>query len=202
MRRPFIFFHTVQQNGFSVPSAVTLFFHEFKTTWLSPCVLQMFVPVQPVYLWTRPSWNEKPCALSHLLHAPSRRGHCIKHKQSLKLWILPATSTMSPGTMSLALILWTLFLSWRYTFPISGSYSLSASMAFSAFRSWTIEIGKKTLKITYFHTHTHTQHLTGTRKRKMKTKRLFRYAVSVWAPLFKMDWWESNLYISKATNKK
>ena len=48
----------------------------------------------------------------------------------------PATSTMSPGTMSLALILWTVLRSCRYTFPISGSYSFSASMAFSALRSW------------------------------------------------------------------
>lgn len=48
----------------------------------------------------------------------------------------PATSTMSPGTMSRARTLWTLFLSCRYTFPISGSYSFSASMAFSALRSW------------------------------------------------------------------
>lgn len=48
--------------------------------------------------------------------------------------------------MSLALILWTLFLSWRYTFPISGSYSLSASMAFSAFRSWSVEEGGKCYK--------------------------------------------------------
>lgn len=52
---------------------------------------------------------------------------------------LPATSTMSPGTMSLALILCTVFLSCRYTFPISGSYSLSASMASSALRSWREE---------------------------------------------------------------
>jgi hypothetical protein len=42
---------------------------------------------------------------------------------------------MSPGTMSLALILWTVLRSCRYTFPISGSYSFSASMASSALRS-------------------------------------------------------------------
>lgn len=52
------------------------------------------------------------------------------------LFVLPATSTMSPGTMSRALTLWTLFLSCLYTLPISGSYSFKASMAFSALRSW------------------------------------------------------------------
>lgn len=61
---------------------------------------------------------------------------CVVHHE---LGLLPATSTMSPGTMSRALILCTLFLSWRYTFPISGSYSFRASMAFSAFRSWREE---------------------------------------------------------------
>lgn len=45
------------------------------------------------------------------------------------------TSTMSPGTISLARILWTPDLSPRTTLPISGSYSLSASIADSAFRS-------------------------------------------------------------------
>lgn len=59
-------------------------------------------------------------------------------------WVLPATSTMSPGTMSLALILWTLFRSCRYTLPISGSYSLRASIAFSAFLSY------KTAKMCHF----------------------------------------------------
>ena len=49
-----------------------------------------------------------------------------------------ATSTMSPGTSSLALIRWI----WpgrfcRTTFAISGSYSFSASMALSAFRSYS-----------------------------------------------------------------
>jgi len=45
------------------------------------------------------------------------------------------TSTISPGTISLARILWTPDLSPRTTLPISGSYSLSASIADSAFRS-------------------------------------------------------------------
>lgn len=57
-------------------------------------------------------------------------------ESSLERGFLPATSTMSPGTMSLALMRCTLFRSCRYTLPISGSYSLRASMAFSAFRSW------------------------------------------------------------------
>lgn len=61
---------------------------------------------------------------------------------------VPATSTMSPGTMSLALILCTVFLSWRYTLPISGSYSLSASMASSALRSWR---GRKWVYISDLH---------------------------------------------------
>lgn len=54
----------------------------------------------------------------------------------------PATSTMSPGTMSLALIIWTALRFMRYTFPISGSYSFKASMAFSAFLSWANRKGK------------------------------------------------------------
>lgn len=48
---------------------------------------------------------------------------------------LPATSTMSPGTMSRARILCTPLRSARITFPISGSYSFKASMALSAFLS-------------------------------------------------------------------
>ena len=49
--------------------------------------------------------------------------------------ILPATSTMSPGTMSRARIRCTPLRSARITFPISGSYSFKASMALSAFLS-------------------------------------------------------------------
>ena len=48
---------------------------------------------------------------------------------------LPATSTMSPGTMSRARIRCTPLRSARITFPISGSYSFKASMALSAFLS-------------------------------------------------------------------
>lgn len=48
---------------------------------------------------------------------------------------LPATSTMSPGTMSRARIRCTPLRSARITFPISGSYSFRASMALSAFLS-------------------------------------------------------------------
>ena len=43
---------------------------------------------------------------------------------------------MSPGTMSLARTFWTPSLSERITLPISGSYSLRASIADSALRSW------------------------------------------------------------------
>ena len=50
----------------------------------------------------------------------------------------PDTSTMSPGTRSRALILWTPAWLRRITFAISGSYSFNASMALSAFRSCTI----------------------------------------------------------------
>merc|ERR1719403_503555 len=45
------------------------------------------------------------------------------------------TSTMSPGTMSLARIFCTPSLSERTTLPISGSYSFKASIASSALRS-------------------------------------------------------------------
>lgn len=48
----------------------------------------------------------------------------------------PDTSTTSPGTISLARIFWTPDLSALITLPISGSYSFSASMADSAFRSY------------------------------------------------------------------
>ena len=48
----------------------------------------------------------------------------------------PDTSTTSPGTISLARIFCTPDLSALTTFPISGSYSFSASMADSAFRSY------------------------------------------------------------------
>jgi len=48
----------------------------------------------------------------------------------------PDTSTTSPGTISLARIFCTPDLSPLTTFPISGSYSFSASMADSAFRSY------------------------------------------------------------------
>lgn len=48
----------------------------------------------------------------------------------------PATSTMSPGTMSRARILCTPGRSKRITLPISGSYSFRASMALSALRSY------------------------------------------------------------------
>lgn len=48
---------------------------------------------------------------------------------------LPATSTMSPGTMSRARMRCTPLRSARITFPISGSYSFNASMALSAFLS-------------------------------------------------------------------
>ena len=47
----------------------------------------------------------------------------------------PATSTMSPGTMSRARMRCTPLRSVRITLPISGSYSLRASMALSALRS-------------------------------------------------------------------
>lgn len=50
---------------------------------------------------------------------------------------------MSPGTMSLALILWTALRFMRYTFPISGSYSFKASMAFSALRSCVERYGRE-----------------------------------------------------------
>jgi len=45
---------------------------------------------------------------------------------------------MSPGTSSLALILCTVRLFLRITLAISGSYSFNASIALSAFRSYTI----------------------------------------------------------------
>jgi hypothetical protein len=48
----------------------------------------------------------------------------------------PDTSTTSPGMISLARIFWTPDLSPLTTLPISGSYSFSASMADSAFRSY------------------------------------------------------------------
>lgn len=48
----------------------------------------------------------------------------------------PETSTISPGTISLARTFCTPDLSPRITLPISGSYSLRASMADSAFLSW------------------------------------------------------------------
>ena len=69
-----------------------------------------------------------------ILLSPSTTITCV---MKLVVFVFsPATSTMSPGTMSRALTLWTLFLSCRYTLPISGSYSFRASMAFSALRSW------------------------------------------------------------------
>lgn len=72
------------------------------------------------------------------MNLPSTQQNLTQSWQ-MHLWIswfrLPATSTISPGTMSRALTLWTLFLSCRYTLPISGSYSFRASMAFSALRS-------------------------------------------------------------------
>jgi len=43
--------------------------------------------------------------------------------------------TRSPGTISFARTFWMPDLSWRTTLPISGSYSLRASMADSALRS-------------------------------------------------------------------
>lgn len=59
------------------------------------------------------------------------------HYNITSLWFgfTPATSTISPGTMSRARILWTPLLSARITFPISGSYSFKASIALSAFLS-------------------------------------------------------------------
>lgn len=48
---------------------------------------------------------------------------------------IPATSTMSPGTMSRARILCTPLRSERTTLPMSGSYSFKASIALSALRS-------------------------------------------------------------------
>lgn len=57
------------------------------------------------------------------------------HPMPLGDGILPATSTMSPGTMSRARIRCTPLRSARITFPISGSYSFKASMALSAFLS-------------------------------------------------------------------
>ena len=53
---------------------------------------------------------------------------------------LPEISTISPGTISLARIFCTPSLSARITLPISGSYSLRASMADSALRSWNHKI--------------------------------------------------------------
>lgn len=47
----------------------------------------------------------------------------------------PETSTMSPGTSSLALMRWTPRWFFRMTLAISGSYSFKASMASSAFLS-------------------------------------------------------------------
>lgn len=86
-------------------------------------------------------FNFVVCFFHDKLAASNNIWNIILYCVHLIFLVLPATSTMSPGTMSLALILWTLFLSWRYTFPISGSYSLRASMAFSAFRSLKVETG-------------------------------------------------------------
>jgi len=65
-------------------------------------------------------------------------------------WHSPDTSTMSPGTRSRALILWTPLWLRRITLAISGSYSFNASMALSALRSCKfiheIHISYKALK--------------------------------------------------------
>lgn len=70
--------------------------------------------------------------------------HAAKVKQPTSLhnlftWSkknLPATSTMSPGTKSLAFILWIPVLFCLNTLATSGSYSFKASIALSAFLSY------------------------------------------------------------------
>lgn len=111
-----------------------------------------------------------PAFGSYKMNLPSTQQNLTQPWQ-MHLWIswfrLPATSTISPGTMSRALTLWTLFLSCRYTLPISGSYSFRASMAFSALRScrtqWHVSFQHSSCMLVCGHqtwqeiTHTHTQ---------------------------------------------
>lgn len=67
----------------------------------------------------------------------------MSRSEKRRTWTYPpATSTMSPGTMSLARILCTPLRSERITLPISGSYSFRASMALSALRSCGTAAGR------------------------------------------------------------
>lgn len=83
---------------------------------------------------------------------------------------LPDTSTTSPGTISFALTFWTPDLSPRTTLPISGSYSLSASMADSAFlscehnTSYRTEQNTSKILPTIIHSHTQWNHETNCSK--------------------------------------
>ena len=94
----------------------------------------------------RMHWLAWPQQKSHLAKiSPSKTKYLQNsaNAHNLQEWevsekepYLLETSTMSPGTSSFALIGWGPSLPFRMTLAISGSYSLRASMADSAFLSW------------------------------------------------------------------
>ena len=80
--------------------------------------------------------SDYPCLRRVVRRLTFLRVITLARSGNLLLWpALPETSTTSPGTRSRALICCTPRWPWRITFAISGSYSFSASIALSAFRS-------------------------------------------------------------------